>query len=124
MVLDYLSQIEGKDFDLSMNLFFPNSGYNASFDIQTANMSDTMRGLLTDELVKALADKPFTATDYIVDVHLSSPKTGDENEKYQFWAYSSHLPVSKEIAETIFPSLCEEANAAENGYGNYDIFVS
>lgn len=124
MVLDCLSQIEGKDFDLSMNLFFPNSGYNASFDIQTANMSDTMRGLLTDELVKALADKPFTATDYIVDVHLSSPKTGDEDEKYQFWAYSAHLPVSKEIAETIFPSLCEEANAAENGYGNYDIFVS
>ncbi len=123
-ILDSLSQIGSKDFDLSMNLFFPNLGYNASFDIQTANMSDTMRALVTDNLLEALTDRQFTVADYVVNVHVSSHKAGNEDEKYQYWVYAAYLPVSKEVAETIFPSLCEEANAAENGYGNYDVFVS
>ncbi len=123
VVLEWLSQVETKDFELSMNLYFPDQGYNASFDVQTGVMSDAMRTLLADEVIPTLTDTQFTADDYIVDVYVSTPKAVVEDEKYQYFTYNAHFPVSKAVAEEIFPSLCEEAENGKNGHGNY-VFVT
>ncbi|MBP3381592.1 MAG: hypothetical protein J6L00_03005, partial [Clostridia bacterium] len=57
---------------------------------------------------------------YIVNVYVSTPKTGAEDEKYQYYAYSAYFPISKSVAEEIFPSLCEKA---ENDRKDYIVYT-
>ncbi len=109
VILDWLSQTETKDFELSMNLYLPNKGYDASFDIQTDSMSDALRTMLANDVIPTLSDTQFTADDYIVDVYVQTPKAPVEDEKYQYFSYNAHFAIAKEVAEEIFPSLCEEA---------------
>lgn len=117
-VLGYLTQIETKDFGLNMNLYFPDRGYDASFEVETSVMNDTLRELLTKDVIPTLVDRQFTANDYIVDVYVNTPKTGTEDEKYLYYSYGAHFALSEEIAQEIFPTLCEQAEK-DGGYGNY-----
>ncbi|MBP3381905.1 MAG: hypothetical protein J6L00_04570, partial [Clostridia bacterium] len=54
VILEHLSQLQTKDFDLSMNLYSPDEGYDAYFDVQIAAVSDSVRALLANDVIPSL----------------------------------------------------------------------
>ncbi len=122
-IIDWLSKIKTEQFDLSMQLYFPNAGYEAYADINTAFLSEQIQTLLSEQLLPQVQNTPFDANDYILDIHLSTPKEGAEDEDYQYMSYSAHFAIPAELAQPngIFHQICEQAELLENSSGEYAI---